>query len=598
MAEPGEESKTPSPPASGEILPAPEAAGRVRILLSSLRSLLTLTWVSRACLLALLTLYLVSFGRENSGMLTDPALQNDDARTILFPFHTVGSQGTLGDDPISDEMLSAVPWGVRLLYLAFVPLVDLYVASKIVQAVAFGILGWAFAVLVRSRRTGLAAAVFLTFLTLHTVFAVDRIAGGLPRAFGFPCFSLWLAGVLANNRAARFSAPVLLALSYPSVMNMILAAEGLLAIRGMFRTCRTVVLRRLKRYAILVGVCIVCVLPATVGSSERGPIHTLEQAEQEPAFGRRGRLWLLPFSEPVGAVSEAFFDPVTPRGARPGGFFGRVENEKGLTALLVLGFFLLIPALRLTALPGVPATFFVGTLVIYALSRVFAFRLYSPERYYSFGMRMACIALLVSCVAYLFYWHKRREVARNFVTTALIGGMWLILGDGLSRNTGMTINAGTDRNLYEFIRTLPKDAKFAAHIMDGDGIPFWGARAHTGSFETLQPWFTQSWARQKERTLATLEALYATEEDVVLRFAEKYKVTHFLVNRSRYGRALHSKAGSFEPFSTEVRRILADKDEQDMVLAHAPPSTEVFRDGRFRVVSVEEFRRSMRREAK
>src|SRR5690606_23299019 len=163
---------------------------------------------------------------------------------------------------------------------------------------------------------------------------------------------------------------------------MILAAEGLLAVRGSFRIPWSVLGRRLKRYAILVGVCAVCVLPATMGSAERGPIHTLEQAENEPAFGRRGRLWLLPFTDPVSAVSEAFLDPVTPRGARPGDLFVGVDREKGLAALLVLGVFLLVPALGLGAAPGAPVAFFVGTLVIYALSRIFAFSLYSPERYY------------------------------------------------------------------------------------------------------------------------------------------------------------------------------------------------------------------------
>src|SRR5690606_26367411 len=124
--------------------------------------------------------------------------------TVLFPFHAYGSAGTLGDDPIAEEMLSAVPWGVRLLYFVFVPLFDVYVAAKLVQLVAFGILVWAAVVLARARRAGLAAAALLLFFFFHTTFAVDRIAGGLPRAFGFPCFALWLAGVLAQNSRVRF----------------------------------------------------------------------------------------------------------------------------------------------------------------------------------------------------------------------------------------------------------------------------------------------------------------------------------------------------------------------------------------------------------
>ncbi len=551
-----------------------------------------LLWLTRSLLAALLGVYVANFVQANGGMLFDPALQNDDARTILFPFHAYGSEGTLGDDPIASEMLSAVPWGVRLLYLMFTPVVDVYVAAKLVQAVAFGVLLWAVVVLARARRTGIAAAAILLFFFLHTQFAVDRVAGGLPRAFGFPCFALWLSGVLAANRVARFSAPVILALSYPSVMNMILAAEGLLAVRGVFRIGWGVVLRRLRRYAILVGVCLVCVLPAAVGGDERGPIHTLEQAEKEPAFSKRGRLWLLPFDNPVKEVSESFIDAAKPNGTRPGGVLQALDREKETVALLVIAFFLLPGLLGWGPAPTVAGAFFAGAAIIYALSRLYAFALYSPERYYSFGMRMAALSLFVSATAHLFYFvrGKRREIARNLVAFGLIGGLWLVLGNGFFKNTGMTIQRGTDKELYEFIRTTPKDSRFAAHLLDGDGIPFWGARAHTGSFETLQPWFTKSWARQKKRTIDTLEALYSTEERDVLAFADKYGVTHFLLNKSRLGRSARSHSGSFEPFTTETRRILGAKNPKKFVLGKAPSEAIVFKSGRFQVVSVEKLR--------
>ncbi|MCA1732090.1 MAG: hypothetical protein LC732_00625 [Acidobacteria bacterium] len=556
------------------------------------KSTLVLLGVTRALLAVLFGVYVAGFVHANWGMLTDPALQNDDARTILFPFHAYGSEGSLGDDPIADEMLSAVPWGVRLLYLMFVPIFDVYVASKLVQVVAFGVLVWAAVVLARSRRSGVAAAVLLLFFFLHTQFAVDRIAGGLPRAFGFPCFALWLAGVLGRNRIARFSAPVLLALSYPSVMNMILAAEGFLAVRGIFHVSWGVVGRRLKRYTMLVGVCLLCVLPAAIGSSERGPIHTLAQAEQEPAFGQRGRLEILPFAHPVKSVIEAFLDPARPQGLRPGGVSSWVEKETEMVAMLVITVFLLLPLLRLGPAPTVAGVFFAGALIIYALSRTFAFALYSPERYYSYGMRMACLALLVSSTAHLFYWlrPRSREIARNLFAFCLVGSLWLVLGSGFAQNTGMTINQATDQSLYAFIRTTPKDSRFAAHLLDGDGIPFWGARAHTGSFETLQPWFTESWKRQKKRTLDTLAALYATDEESVLRFTEEYDVTHLLINRSRMGRSAGSTSGSFEPFTSETKKLLVGKSPNQFVLNNPPKESVVFESGRFQVVSVEKLK--------
>src|SRR5690606_39834218 len=55
----------------------------------------------------------------------------------------------------------------------------------------------------------------------------------------------------------------------------------------------------------------------------------------------------------------------------------------------------------------------------------------------------------------------------------------------------------------------------------GDGIPYYSARATMGTFETLQPWFVDSWRRQKERCQETLTALYATDPAAVLDYAQR-----------------------------------------------------------------------------
>lgn len=551
-------------------------------------------WASRGALLATLAAYLSVWIGGNWGMLTNPDLQNDDARTILFPFHQYGSAKALGDDPISSEMLSLVPWGVRALYLAFVPIFDVYVASKLVQAVALGVLLYAAMVLARSRRAGLGAAALLLFFLLHTSYVADRIGGGLPRAFGFPCFALWLSGVLAQRRGPRFAAPVILALTYPSIMNLILAAEGLLALRGLGRIQWGIIGRRLRRYALLVGVCLACVLPAAMGDSDRGPIHTLEQAQAEPAFGRSGRLWILPFANPVDAMSKAFISPLKVRGDTLFPAIRDVADGEDLVALLLIAGFLLLPFLRWVPPPAVAVSFFAGATVIYALSRIFAFQLYSPERYYSFGMPMACLTLLLCCSVHVGFWFKgrQRRIVRNLAAAALIGSVWSITGNGVVKDSGMEIDRQTDRDLYEFVRGLPKSSRFATHILDGDGIPFWGARATMGSFETLQPWFVGSWAHQKKRAMDTIDALYSTKLDAVLAYADENHVTHFLINRNRYRLQLSKNAGSFQPFSDYARQVVQGANRQDLVFSEPPSEAIVFSSGRFSVVSVEGLRKA------
>ncbi len=568
---------------------------RVASAVSSPRGARVLHVVSMAVLVAVLGAYVAGFGVVNWGMLTDPRLQTDDARTSVFPFHRYGSEGTLGDDPIANEMLALVPIGVRFLYRITVPFTDVLAATKVVQAVALGVLVWAFVVLVRSRRAGLGAGALLVFFVLHDWYAVDRIAGGLPRSFGFPCFALWLAGVLGQNRTARFAAPIIAALTYPSVMNMLIGAEGLFALRDLGRASLHVTARRLVRFFALVGVCVVCALPAVMGGDDRGPIHTLEQAEKEPAFGKKGRLWLLPFDPPTTMIGNSLVGQFEPRGSSPAPTLSNLyKKDAEVLAVLLVASFLLLPLMRLGPPPRAAVAFFVGTLVLYAASRILAFRLYSPERYYSFGMRMATMALVVACSAQLFYWVKpqHRGTLRNFVAALLIFLVWGLTGSGLNRNTGMTIDARRDAKMYAFIRTLPKDVRIASHILDGDGIPLFGARANMGGFETLQPWFVDSWRRQKARAEDTLGAMYATNRKDVLDYAAKNHVTHLLVNVNRYGSDLRKNAGSFDPLSAFARQLVSGKTSKDMVLADVPDSAVVYREGRFRVVSVDALRKA------
>ena len=147
--------------------------------------------------LALLAAYLGTWIGGRWELLVEPAVQNNDARAILFPFHRYGPEGALADDPIADEMLTHVTPGIRFLYRVLVPIFGVLGAAKVVQAMGFALIGLAGLILARTH--GIGAGVLLVFFFFHQGYAVARIASGLPRAFAFPCFALWIAGALCDR---------------------------------------------------------------------------------------------------------------------------------------------------------------------------------------------------------------------------------------------------------------------------------------------------------------------------------------------------------------------------------------------------------------
>jgi hypothetical protein len=550
-----------------------------------------LEWLGSALALWIFCSWFLSWYRGNHDVLWDPMLQPDDARTALFPFHRYDTGHPLADDPIALEMLEYQPYAHRLLFRLTVPFVGLLAATKIVQALLFVVIAAGGVVLATSRRAGLGAGLLFTFLFIHDITVQERVLGGLPRGFGFPVCALWLAGALARRRWARYAAAIIAAFTYPTGLAMVLGAEGVYAVRGFGRPGFATLLRRLRHFALLVAACVALLAPALVfGMSDGGPIHTLEQARAEPAFGKTGRLRILPFDEPSKAFGDSLLDTFRPLGTSPApAFQSVVEDHEAEIQVALVALLLLIALLGFSA-PATPVlAFLISSLTLYALSRAYAFKLYSPERYYSVGMRVVGLGLVVGTLGFLAPRLKLavRQPLRAFAAAAVMGLMWLGLGNGVREpHMGYDIDYRRDAKLWDFIRTMPLDTRIATHMLDGDSIPLFGMRANNGGFETLQPWLTKSWARQKARTEDTFRALYATKREDVIAFAKKYRVTHILVNDNRYREDFATRAKSFEPFSTFTRTLLATRRREDLVLANPPPEAVVFRYGGKRIVSV------------
>ena len=122
--------------------------------------------------------------------------------------------------------------------------------------------------------------------------------------------------------------------------------------------------------------------------------------------------------------------------------------------------------------------------------------------------------------------------------------------------------------------------------MDGDGIPYYAARATIGSFETLQPWFVDSWRRQKIREMSTLDALYSDDFRTVVDYGKRFQVDYLLVNDDRYGRDWSAHMASFEPFTAYARQLAAARPNTTPVLANVPSAAVVFERKPWRIVDI------------
>jgi hypothetical protein len=532
----------------------------------------------------------------NHEILWDPKLQPDDARTAIFPFHRYDQGAPLSTDPIALEMLEYTPYAYRWLFRLTVPFVGLLAATKLVTAFLFLIIVAGGITMMTSRRAGLGAGLLFIFVFLHDSNVQDRILGGLPRSFGFPLTGLWLAGAFGGRPWVRRAAALASALTYPTALAMVLGAEGIYTLRRFGRPGLHTLWRRVRHYLLLVAACSALLAPAVlVGMSDGGPIHTLKQAEREPAFGRAGRLRVLPFPNAGEEFGKSFLQTYTARGSSPtsklADFVSKHQTEVSIAiaALLVA-----LPVLGFSQVPLPSAAFLAASLFLYAAARGFAFKLYSPERYYSVGMRVFALGLLAGGIGLLAHRlaPRLRRPLRNLASAGAMLLMWFTLGDGVG-NPAMSydIDYRRDAALWDWAQKTPIESRFACHLSDCDSMPLYGQRANMGGFETLQPWLTKSWARQKARTEETLRAIYATDKRAVFAYAKKNAVTHFIINKGRYHDDFAQRSRSFEPFSSYAKDYLADKQEGDLVFGNVPDEAVVFRQRGLLVVSVAKLRK-------
>jgi hypothetical protein len=561
----------------------------------TLRNLSLRDWIHLASMLVvwwIAIIWLRSWYAGNEPVLIDPLLQPDDARTAIFPFHRYAPGHPLADDPIANEMLEYQPYAYRLLFRFTVPSVGLLVASKWVTKLLFGMFVMAGVVLMTSRRAGLGAGLLFAALFIHDQSIQNRIHGGLPRGFGFPVCALWLAGAVAGRPNVRRVAAIVGALTYPTALAMVLGAEGIYVLRGLGRPGWRTLVRRLKHYALLVAACVALLAPAvTAGMHDGGSIHTLAQAQKEPAFGKFGRLRVLPFPEPTKQFTRMYEEAFDQYGTTPHPeAWEYFQEHRGEVAIAFLALLIALPLMRLSAGPTPVLAFFVASLVLYTLSRLFAFKLYSPERYYSLGMRLVVLGLVAAVFGTVAPGLRRwRYPIRNLTCALGIGLMWSALGNGV-RTPPMGVDVDYRRlgPIWDAIKKLPKDARVACQVGDQecDNVPLFGMRANNGGYETMQPWLVKSWKRQLERAEDTMSAIYATSPEQVYAFSAKYKVSHFLIQRTRLGDDFKTRSRSFEPLSTFMRKLLEGKQSSDFILGDAPRSAEVARFRGYVLLSV------------
>ena len=538
----------------------------------------------------------------------DPHVFNDDARQQIYPFFRYADSSLFPNDYIADYYLDCLPLGFRALYTLSAPLIDPAVSNKIVTYLALLITVAGLGV-AANRLGGKVAAWGAMSLALGASLYLDRMGGGLPRAFGFPILA-WALAALSYGRTKWLAALVWLGACFYPVAGVVVGlatAFFLLLLPASDRgdAHDWDLRRRLRFLAIVAGASIVLLLPTVVTSSKYAPVIAADDVAEYPEAGPRGR-----YGPDSRAPYGSFFDSASAATAR--GFLGTgtpwvepvfawvqadTSEESGsnrtqgiLTAIAiftVLGWLLFVAssgAARRVMMFGLAA--FIG----YSVARLVPPYLYLPTRYADYPMPLLAVLMASTSIAGFFSMRDKlgagtKSGVRAGVTLVFCLVLLVAIGGRGTSQAGLNIEIRSE-SLYEAIAELPVDSVIAGWPLTAiENVPYVSRRAALLTFETHQAFHQQYADVMRERMRALIDATLATSNDPLIRLRDEYGVTHMLVYLPHLS---GDPLGYFEPFDPwiqEARRASADgrRSLQTLVDSHA-----IYRDGRYALVDLRE----------
>lgn len=523
----------------------------------------------------------------------NPLVYNDDARIIIFPYFHYSDPHLFQHDLISKYFDQESPVGFRLLYFLAAKVWDAAAFSKLLPYLLFLAMLVAVAVAV-NRIAGKGAAFGALALTLACSVFMDRMAGGLMRAFAFPLVAVAIAA-LACGRVWWLAAMVVVAAGFYPVIAVVagLSLAGLLLLmpardRGQAQDWS--LRRRMIFLAATATTAALVLAPMALQLRHWGKPITPDMYRAFPEAGPGGRFNREdrpPFPGYVQAaprlMKAAIFSPgkaisVSARrwldGSRDGS--RRQAFFELILVVMAIGWARLSihrPGARRVLL--LPVAALLGHMVALPITP----RFFLPQRYVLYTIPLVMIVLAASAFAGL--WPidpARRWVGRLGVGFVLACNVALLVVAGGVGNPSAGLDIKLNRSqarLYKAIARLPKSSVIAGWPWEMNNVPYVARRTVFLSEETHMPFYTGYTLMTRKRMRALINAYFATTVGPLERLHKEFGVTHMLVDL----RFLRRPPGYFRPFGRDIHAVLARDRGKRMEILRQLRSATVYRQG-------------------
>lgn len=557
-----------------------------------------LLWALGAALLAVL------FGpayAQHVSYAISGTLINDDVRQQVFPFYKYTDSSLFSGDYIADYYRLNLPIGLHASYWLGAKVWDPDPLSRALPYPLLLLTIGGLAVAAR-RLAGAPAAWAVALFTLSSGVFMDRIVGGLPRAFGFPLFAWGLAALVAG-KPKHFGIVTVLGIAFYPIVGVVLGATLgawllLLPKQARAEAGDWTLKRRLTFLSAIAGACLFFTgIVLVIGKGYGGRVGPDDLAEF-PEAGAGGR-YSAESRPPFPPVLEATWsqwrstltgagEPVVPA-IRPWKDPREAKESPPAVALLALvTAFILCGYIRLTVASREAqrlATFAVISLAGYVAAVYLSPWLYLPERYTNYAVALLAVLLAATAPAgYLEYFRKtwpsrwpRLPTARNMAVVVSAALLFTLVGGKGNAKAGYTVHTDRNSELYASIATLPVNAMIAGWPQGPiELVPHLARRSALFTYETHQAFHKGYMLEMRKRANAFFDAYLATETKPLVELREQFGVTHLLVDFKHLD---VNKFYYFKPFQKRIEKTAKRLGSPEQSILHKLDHAVVFKHG-------------------
>lgn len=527
----------------------------------------------------LLVGYCIAFVQSFQGRWFNPEWTTDDAAQQSYPLYEAIYPGLFADDIVTEVMKGCLPplhyWiSFAITRATHDPIMTGHwvMLLQLGSAMVFAFLA------VRALSSSVPATLAVLWL-LHSRNSMQRMTGGLPRGWTPAIFAAFLYFASTKRHWAAMAVILMgTALNPPGAL-IVGVAYGLLLVWRYLASSgpeRQLARANLVRSIAVAPLFVVAALVVVQRPGHVGQMVSFSEASAMPEFQRPlGRFPFLPLRPIFEEVQLFGYQAFIGRLFKPELFWRQNIYwllPSALGCLAFVGFLR-----RRVVLPAEVVLFGLAATTTYLLSRVFAFRLFVPDRHLQIPM---VFFLVFAFVIGIWRALHRRDITKRMAADArpvsAIVDAWPAIaasaclalvvyacsGSGLQGDANFNYPMYRRGRMHTWLREhTPQDALIACHPTHCDGMQLFAQRRALVTTETSQPFYPRYNLEMRRRSELSLRAHYARSWTELVSLLRPEGVTHFVFRRADFRPDSLAKASYFPPLDTVVKELVAKPHE-------------------------------------